>query len=80
MMREAVAHVLGSSCYRERAAALAAQLVGVEGADTAADEIELLLSDQLRKASYLDIAARSDRTTEGCYGISSVSRGSFSTR
>ena len=51
MMREAVAQVLGSSSYRERAAALSAQLVGVDGAGTAADEIEVLLSDQFRKAS-----------------------------
>ena len=51
MMREAVAQVLGSSSYRERAAALSAQLAGIDGAGTAADEIEVLLSDQLRKAS-----------------------------
>ncbi len=51
MMREAVAQVLGSSSYRQRAAALSAQLVGVDGAGTAADEIELLLSDRFRKAS-----------------------------
>lgn len=51
MMREALAQVLASAGYRERAAAMSAQLAGVDGAATAADEIELLLQNRLRRAS-----------------------------
>ena len=51
MMREAVKQVLGSSAYREQGAAISTQLAGVDGASNGADEIELLLSKHLRKAS-----------------------------
>lgn len=51
VMREAIGEVLSSSSYRERAAAIAAQLAGVDGAPKAADEIESLLQKRLRKAS-----------------------------
>src|ERR1051325_814860 len=50
MMREAVAHVLAGA-YRENAAAISTQLAGADGAGKGADEIELLLSSRLRKAS-----------------------------
>lgn len=50
-MRAAIEQVLGSDTCREKAAALAAQLAGVDGAATAADEIEMLLSNQFRQAS-----------------------------
>jgi UDP:flavonoid glycosyltransferase YjiC (YdhE family) len=50
-MREAVKQVLGSSAYREQGAAISTQLAGVDGASNGADEIELLLSKHLRKAS-----------------------------
>ncbi len=51
MMREAVRQLLGSNSYRERAAAISEQFAGVDGASNAADEIELLLPNDLRKAS-----------------------------
>jgi UDP:flavonoid glycosyltransferase YjiC (YdhE family) len=51
MMREAVAQILGSSGYRETVAEISTQLVGVDGASMAADEIELLLPDRLNMAS-----------------------------
>lgn len=51
MMCEALRQVLGSGSYRERAVAISAQLAGVDGAPKAADEIELLLQNRLKKAS-----------------------------
>jgi UDP:flavonoid glycosyltransferase YjiC (YdhE family) len=51
MMREAVAQILGSSGYRETVAEISTQLVGVDGASMAANEIELLLPDRLNMAS-----------------------------
>jgi UDP:flavonoid glycosyltransferase YjiC (YdhE family) len=51
MVRDAVKQVLGSSAYRERAAAISTELAGVDGASNGADEIESLLSNQFRKAS-----------------------------
>ncbi len=51
MMREAVRQLLGSDSYRVRAAAISEQFAGVDGASNAADEIELLLPNHLRKAS-----------------------------
>jgi MGT family glycosyltransferase len=50
-MREAVTQVLGSATCKERAAAIATQLAGVDGASKGADEIELLLASRYRKAS-----------------------------
>jgi UDP:flavonoid glycosyltransferase YjiC (YdhE family) len=43
-MRDAVSQVLGCPAYRERAAAIAPQLAGVDGASNAADEIEQMLA------------------------------------
>ena len=51
MMREAMRQLLGSDSYRVRAAAISEQFAGVDGARNAADEIELLLPNHLRKAS-----------------------------
>ena len=51
MMREAMRQLLGSDSYRVRAAAISEQFAGVDGASNAADEIELLLPNDLRKAS-----------------------------
>jgi len=51
MMCEAVRLVLGSKSYREQAVAISAQLAKADGAGKAADEIELLLPNHLRKAS-----------------------------
>lgn len=51
MVRDAVKQVLGSSAYRERAVAISTELAGVDGASNGADEIELLLPNQFRKAS-----------------------------
>jgi len=50
MMRDAVANVLGSNFYRMNARAVSAQLTGIDGAEKAADEIELLLSNRFKKA------------------------------
>ena len=51
MMREAVRHVLTTADCRENAKRLSAHLVGVDGAVNAADEIESLLCEQIKKAS-----------------------------
>ncbi len=51
MMREAVKQVLGAAGFRERAAKISGQLRGLDGAGNAAEEIELLLPEKLRKAS-----------------------------
>jgi MGT family glycosyltransferase len=51
MMREALKQVLNSSVYRERAVAVSTELAAADGAAGGADEIELLLSNQLRRAS-----------------------------
>jgi UDP:flavonoid glycosyltransferase YjiC (YdhE family) len=51
MMRQTVADVLGARSYREKAAAISAELAAADGAGKAADEIEALLSSRLRKAS-----------------------------
>ena len=51
MMRDAARQVLDSPAYREKSAAIAPQLAGIDGAQTAADEIEQLLSQRFRKAS-----------------------------
>ncbi|HEY7248528.1 MAG TPA: nucleotide disphospho-sugar-binding domain-containing protein [Xanthobacteraceae bacterium] len=50
-MRAAVADVLGSHEYRDRAAEISSRLYGSDGAINAAEEIERLLPTELRKAS-----------------------------
>ncbi|MFZ2104553.1 MAG: nucleotide disphospho-sugar-binding domain-containing protein [Roseiarcus sp.] len=51
MMRAAVREVLASPSFREAASATSGQLAGIDGAKNAADEIEQLLSESLKKAS-----------------------------
>jgi MGT family glycosyltransferase len=51
MMREAAREVLASPACRDAARAIARNLVGVDGASNAADEIELLLAEPVRRAS-----------------------------
>ena len=51
MMRAAVQEVLASPECRDAARAISRQLAGVDGASAAADEIERLLAEPLRKAS-----------------------------
>jgi UDP:flavonoid glycosyltransferase YjiC (YdhE family) len=43
-MRRAIEEVLNTKAYAERAAGISRQLVGIDGAARAADEIEMLLS------------------------------------
>jgi len=51
MMRAAVLEVLANPALRDKARAISQQLAGVDGARAAADEIEQLLAEPLRKAS-----------------------------
>jgi MGT family glycosyltransferase len=51
MMRAAVREILAAPACRDAARAIAQRLTGVDGASNAADEIERLLAEPLRKAS-----------------------------
>ena len=50
-MRAAASEVLASPAFGEAARAISAQLAGVDGAEAAADEVEQLLAEPLRRAS-----------------------------